>query len=90
MFPFQLLTRLLKSNHPEDLQAANRLIKNLVKEVGIFQGVLQNQHLTGAGQCREIPWKRAWEPTPIFLPGESHGQEPGGLQSMGLQRVGHD
>lgn len=28
----QLLTRLLKSSHPEDLQAANRLIKSLVKE----------------------------------------------------------
>ncbi|XP_073915797.1 ADP-ribosylation factor-binding protein GGA2 isoform X3 [Castor canadensis] len=28
----KLLTRLLKSDHPEDLQAANRLIKNLVKE----------------------------------------------------------
>lgn len=36
LFTLQLLTRLLKSNHPEDLQAANRLIKNLVKEVGIF------------------------------------------------------
>lgn len=35
LFTLQLLTRLLKSNHPEDLQAANRLIKNLVKEVGI-------------------------------------------------------
>lgn len=35
-FILQLLTRLLKSNHPEDLQAANRLIKNLVKEVGMF------------------------------------------------------
>lgn len=32
----QLLTRLLRSSHPEDLQAANRLIKSLVKEVGIF------------------------------------------------------
>lgn len=32
----QLLSRLLKSSHPEDLQAANRLIKSLVKEVGIF------------------------------------------------------
>ena len=28
--------------------------------------------------------------SPVFLPGEFHGQEPGGLQSMGLQRVGHD
>jgi len=29
----QLLARLLKSKHPEDLQAANRLIKNMVKQV---------------------------------------------------------
>ena len=21
-----------------------------------------------------IPWRRAWKPTPVFLPGESHGQ----------------
>ena len=23
---------------------------------------------------RKIPWKRAWQPTPVFLSGESHGQ----------------
>ena len=23
---------------------------------------------------RKIPWRRAWQPTPMFLPGESHGQ----------------
>ena len=23
---------------------------------------------------RKIPWRRAWKPTPIFLPGESHRQ----------------
>ena len=22
---------------------------------------------------RQIPWRRAWQPTPVFLPGESHG-----------------
>ena len=22
----------------------------------------------------KIPWKRAWQPTPVFFPGESHGQ----------------
>ena len=21
-----------------------------------------------------IPWRRKWQPTPVFLPGESHGQ----------------
>ena len=39
---------------------------------------------------RKIPQRRAWLPTPVFLPGKSHGQrEPGRLQSMGLQSVGH-
>ena len=23
---------------------------------------------------RKIPWKRKWQPSPVFLPGESHGQ----------------
>ena len=23
---------------------------------------------------RKIPWRRAWQPTPVFLPEESHGQ----------------
>ena len=36
----------------------------------------------------KIPWRRAWQPTPVFLPGESPWtEEPGGLQSMGWQRV---
>ena len=39
----------------------------------------------------KIPWRRAWQPTPVFLPGESPWtEEPGGLQSTGLQRVHHD
>ena len=33
----------------------------------------------------EDPWSRAWQTTPVFLPGESHGKEPGGLQSIELQ-----
>ena len=24
--------------------------------------------------ARKIPWRRKWQPTPVFLPGESHGQ----------------
>ena len=39
----------------------------------------------------KIPWRRAWQPTPVFWPGESPWTEkPGGLQSMGLQRAGQD
>ena len=36
-------------------------------------------------------WRRKWQPTPVFLPGESQGRgQPGGLPSMGLHRVGRD
>ena len=34
----------------------------------------------------EDPRKKAWQPTPVFLPGESPGTaEPDRLQSMGSQ-----
>ena len=37
------------------------------------------------------PGKGKWQPTMVFSPEEFHGQEePGRVQSMGLQRVGHD
>ena len=26
----------------------------------------------------KIPWRMAWQPTPVILPGESHRQEPAG------------
>ena len=38
---------------------------------------------------RKIPWSRRWQPTPACwkIP---QTEDPGGLQSMGPQRVGHD
>ena len=39
----------------------------------------------------KIPWRRRWQPTLEFLPGESPWTEkPGRLQSMGLRSVRHD
>ena len=39
----------------------------------------------------KIPWRRAGQPTPGFLPGESPWtEEPGRLRSMGSKRVTHD
>ena len=35
----------------------------------------------------KIPWRRKWQPNPIFLPGESHGQRSLVLQSMGSQEL---
>ena len=38
----------------------------------------------------KIPWRRAWQPTSVFLPGESPWtEEPGELQYIGLQSVRH-
>ena len=34
----------------------------------------------------KIPWRREWQPTPVFLPGESpETEETGGLQSLGFK-----
>ena len=39
----------------------------------------------------KIPWRREWQPTPVSLPGKSHGQRSlGWLQSTGSQRVRHN
>ena len=38
----------------------------------------------------KIPWRRAQQPTPVFSPGESHGQRSlVGCSPQG-RRVGHD
>ena len=35
-----------------------------------------------------IPWRRAWQPIPVILPGESHGQRRlAGYRPWGPQRV---
>ena len=97
-----LLVRLLccewqKSNSNELKQKENSL--PLVTRRG-FAGGTNGKEL--ACQCRrhkrggfspwvgKILWRRKWQPTPISLPGRSHGQRSLGGCSMVLQRVGHD
>ena len=45
-----------------------------------------------AGDSRDswvgkIPWRRKWQPAPVFLPGESHGQRS--LAGYSLWGQGH-
>ena len=62
------------------------LVAQMVKNLPSVQ-----ETWVGSLSCGKIPWRRAWQPSPVFLPGESPWTEvPGGLQSMGLQGVGHD
>ena len=43
------------------------------------------------GRIRKVPWRRKWQPTPVFLPRKSHGQRSlVGYSPWGCKRVGHD
>ena len=56
------------------------------EESACYMGDLSLIPELGRSTCR-----RAQQPTPVFLPEKSPWtEEPGGLQSMGSQRVGHD
>ena len=68
--------------------------RDLFKEIRDIKGIFHakmgsikdrnSMDLTEAG-------RRQWHSTPVLLPGKSHlTEEPGGLQSMGSLRVGHD
>ena len=36
----------------------------------------------------KIPWKREWQPTPVFLPGKPHGQKSlAGHSAWGLKEL---
>ena len=46
------------------------LIAQLVKTCACNAG--DQGSIPGLGR---FPWSRRWQPTPVFLPGESHGQK---------------
>jgi len=44
------------------------VVKNLLANAGDIKDA---HSIPGLGR---FPWKKSWQPTPVFLPGESHGQ----------------
>ena len=42
----------------------------VVKNLPVSAGDVRDVDL---GRVGKIPWRRAWRPTPVYLPGESHG-----------------
>ena len=57
----------------------------------MVKNLLQCRRLVFEPLVGNILWRRKWQPTAVFLPGESTWmEEPGRLQSMGSQGVGHD
>ena len=45
------------------------MVKNLPANEGDAGDTSSVSPLVG-----KIPWRRKWQPTPVFLPGKSHGQ----------------
>ena len=45
-------------------------VKNLPANAGNVRNVGQEPRSLG----QKIPWRRAWQPTPVFLPRNSHGK----------------
>ena len=68
--------------------------------MGFPGGAVVKNPLANAGDTRDagsfprsgrIPWRRKWQPTPVFLPGQSHGQRSlVGYSPWGRHKVGHD
>ena len=46
----------------------------MAQQVKNLPAAQETQELPVLRCLGKIPWRRAWQPTPVFLPGESHGQ----------------
>ena len=58
------------------------MVKNPPADVGDVRDIEFNPWV------RKIPWREARQPTPVFLPGESHGQRSlAGYSPWGLQEL---
>ena len=72
----------LQGPPPPGLEAVARLSNNpgLHSHGGLpwwlsREGICLRCKRRGFDPCvRKIPWRKEWQPTPVFLPGESHGQ----------------
>ena len=46
----------------------------MVKNLPANEEDIEDMRLRFSPWVRKIPWRRAWQPTPVFSPGESQGQ----------------
>ena len=72
-------------------QRWERQILPHLEATGFPGGLDGNESSCNAGDLGLIPWRRKRLPTPVFWPGEFHGQRSlAGYKSMGSQRVRHN
>ena len=49
----------------------------------------QNRRCRFSPWVGKIPWRRKWQPTPVFLPGESHGRRSLWTTVHGVAKLSH-
>ena len=65
------------------------VVKNLPANAGDAGSILGSGRIQKIS--RKIPWRRKWQPTPVFLTGKSHGQSSqAGYSPWGCKRFGRD
>ena len=90
------------ANGPLHLFIKHKLITSITKRCPLIRGsqvaLMVKNPPANAGDMRrgfdpwvgKSPWRRAWQSTQVFLPGESQGQRsPVGYRAWGHKRVGH-
>ena len=80
MLPLQGLSSLVNPSRPLGTSLMAQLVKNLP--------AMWETWVRSLGQ--ENPLERGWQPSPVFLPEEFHGQRSLAGYSSWLQRVGRD
>ena len=54
----------------EELKSFLMRVKQESKKAGLKYNIQKTKIMASS----PMPWRRAWQPTTVFLPGESHGQ----------------
>ena len=52
----------------------NEIVTDITESMGMGLGVGDGQRGLVCCSSWTINWRRKWQPTPVFLPGEFHGQ----------------
>ena len=65
------------------------LASPVAQQVKNLPAMQETQQMRVLSLVRKIPWKRKWQPTPVFLPGKLHGQRSLEGYSLKVSRVTH-
>ena len=72
MFPIDCIYELDMLLKDASIYKLPRVLSSLMAQM--VKNLPAMQETQAASLVRKIPWRREWQPTPVFLPREFHGQ----------------